>query len=437
MKIRRKGPKFPLYIQILLGMLAGILLGILALQFDTEQFDGTQFIQHWIRPWGQLFIRLLQLIAIPLVFISLVKGVTGLKDISKFSRIGGKTIGIYLCTTVVAVLLGLTLGLIVKPGKLVNQEQVAHLQESYHTLAEEKRVIAEQTQSQGPLAFLNDIVPNNIVSATSDNSKMLQVIFFAIFFGIAILSLPPEKTRPVITLFEGLNDVILKMVDYIILFAPWGVTALMAGLVTDFNGDASIFSALAVYALTVVGAMFILLIVFYPLLVHTFTHLHLKDFIRALYPVQLFAFTTSSSAATLPLTMETVENKLGVSKEVSSFVLPVGVTINMDGTSCYQSIAILFIAQVLGIDLSLSELVTIVAMTVLSSIGTPGIPGGSYVILTMVLTSVGIPAEGLALILGIDRPLDMLRTAVNVTGDATVSTIVNKGTLPQPDNEMN
>lgn len=437
MKIRRKGPKFPLYIQILLGMLAGILLGILALQFDTDQFDGTQFIQHWIRPWGQLFIRLLQLIAIPLVFISLVKGVTGLKDISKFSRIGGKTIGIYLCTTVVAVLLGLTLGLIVKPGKLVNQEQVAHLQESYHTLAEEKRVIAEQTQSQGPLAFLNDIVPNNIVSATSDNSKMLQVIFFAIFFGIAILSLPPEKTRPVITLFEGLNDVILKMVDYIILFAPWGVTALMAGLVTDFNGDASIFSALAVYALTVVGAMFILLIVFYPLLVHTFTHLHLKDFIRALYPVQLFAFTTSSSAATLPLTMETVENKLGVSKEVSSFVLPVGVTINMDGTSCYQSIAILFIAQVLGIDLSLSELVTIVAMTVLSSIGTPGIPGGSYVILTMVLTSVGIPAEGLALILGIDRPLDMLRTAVNVTGDATVSTIVNKGTLPQPDNEMN
>lgn len=437
MKIRRKRPKFPLYIQILLGMLAGILLGILALQFDTDRFDGIQFIQHWIRPWGQLFIRLLQLIAIPLVFISLVKGVTGLKDISKFSRIGGKTIGIYLCTTVIAVLLGLTLGLIVKPGKLVKQEQAARLQESYHALAEEKRVIAEQTQSQGPLAFLNDIVPNNIVSATSDNSKMLQVIFFAIFFGIAILSLAPEKTRPVIALFDGLNDVILKMVDYIILFAPWGVTALMAGLVTDFNGDASIFSALAVYALTVVGAMFILLIVFYPLLVHTFTHLHLKDFIRALYPVQLFAFTTSSSAATLPLTMETVENKLGVSKEVSSFVLPVGVTINMDGTSCYQSIAILFIAQVLGIDLSLSELVTIVAMTVLSSIGTPGIPGGSYVILTMVLTSVGIPAEGLALILGIDRPLDMLRTAVNVTGDATVSTIVNKGMLPQPDNQMN
>ncbi len=431
MEIGKKRLRLPLYIQILLGMMAGIILGILALQFDTARFDGIQFVQYWIRPWGQLFIRLLQLIAIPLVFISLVKGVTGLKDISKFSRLGGKTIGIYLCTTVAAVVLGLTMGLLVKPGKLVNREQVAHLQESYHTLAEEKQLIAEQTQSRGPLAFLNEIVPDNIISATSDNSKMLQVIFFAVFFGIAILSLPPGKTHSVIALFDGLNDVILKMVDYIILFAPWGVTALMAGLVTDFNGDASIFSALAVYAATVVGAMFILLMVFYPLLVHIFTHLHLKDFIRALYPVQLFAFTTSSSAATLPLTMETVENKLGVSREVSSFVLPVGVTINMDGTSCYQSIAILFIAQVLGIDLSLSQLLTIVAMTVLSSIGTPGIPGGSYVILTMVLTSVGIPAEGLALILGIDRPLDMLRTAVNVTGDATVSTIVDKGAQPE------
>lgn len=421
MAIKRKFLKPPLYLQILYGMIAGIGIGIAALQVN-----GATFIQEWVRPWGQLFIRLLQLIAIPLVFISLVKGVTGLKDISKFSRIGGKTIGIYLCTTVAAVLLGLAMGLLVRPGKLVNQEKVAHLQESYHTTVEERKELAEQTRNRGPLAFLEEIVPSNIVSATSDNSKMLQVIFFAVFFGLATLTLAPEKTQAVTALFDNLNDIILKMVDYIILFAPWGVTALMAGLVTDFNGDASIFGALAIYALTVVGALFILLLVFYPLLVHTFTHLHLKDFIKALYPVQLLAFTTSSSAATLPVTMETVEQKLGVSPEVSSFVLPVGVTINMDGTSCYQSIAILFIAQVLGIDLSFSQLFTIVAMTVLSSIGTPGIPGGSYVILTMVLTSVGIPAEGLALILGIDRPLDMLRTAVNVTGDATVCMIVDK-----------
>ena len=420
---KKKKISFPLYMQILAGMIIGVIIGIAAIQVNGEKF-----IQDWIRPWGQIFIRLLQLIAIPLVFISLIKGVTGLKDISKFSRIGGKTVLIYLGTTLVAVLIGLFMGLVVKPGKLVNREQVAHLQENYQSIVEEKKQAAVETHDKGPLHFLNDIVPNNIVSATADNSKMLQVIFFAIFFGIAALAVPADKIAPVIALFDGLNDTILRMVDYIIKFAPWGVAALMAGLVTDFNGDASIFSALGVYALTVVAAMFVLVLGFYPVLIHFFTNIHFKDFIRTLYPVQLFAFTTSSSAATLPVTMETVERDLHVSQEVSSFVLPVGTTINMDGTSCYQSIAILFIAQVLGIDLSLTQLIIIVAMTILSSIGTPAIPGGSYVILTMVLTSVGIPAEGLALILGIDRPLDMLRTAVNVTGDAAVATIVDRST---------
>lgn len=419
-KLKKKF-SFPLYMQIVLGMVAGIVIGIIALKTD-----GIVFIQHWIRPWGQIFIRLLQLIAIPLVFISLVKGVTGLKDISKLSRLGGRTILIYMGTTLVAVLLGLGIGGLVQPGKLVNKEQVAHLQESYQSVVKEKKLEAQQTHDKGPLAFLNDLVPNNIVSATADNSKMLQVIFFAVFFGIAALSIAPAKIAPVLSLFDGLNDIVLRMVDYIIRFAPWGVAALMAGLVTDFEGDASIFSALGVYALTVIAAMFILLLGFYPILIHTFTKIHLKDFIRTMYPVQLFAFTTSSSAATLPVTMETVERDLKVSQEVSSFVLPVGTTINMDGTSCYQSIAILFIAQVLGIDLSITQILIIVAMTILSSIGTPAIPGGSYVILTMVLTSVGIPAEGLALILGIDRPLDMLRTSVNVTGDAMVATIVDQ-----------
>lgn len=418
---KKKTFTFPLYLQILLGMLAGIGIGIIAVYTNGEKF-----VQDWIRPWGQIFIRLLQLIAIPLVFISLVKGVTGLNDIKKFSRLGGKTILIYIGTTFVAVVLGLFLGLIVQPGKLVNREQVAHMQDSYKTIVEEKKQAAEMTHNQGPLAFLYDIIPNNIVSATADNSKMLQVIFFAVFFGIAALTIAPDKEAPVIKLFDGLNDIILRMVDYIIKFAPWGVAALMAGLVTDFGGDTSIFSALAVYALTIVGGMFILVLIFYPSLIHLFTRIHVRNFIRAMYPVQLFAFSTSSSAATLPLTLETVERELKVSEEVSSFVLPVGTTINMDGTSCYQSIAILFIAQVLGIDLSISQLLIIVAMTILSSIGTPAIPGGSYVILTMVLTSVGIPAEGLALILGIDRPLDMLRTAVNVTGDATVASIVDK-----------
>lgn len=420
MKDKQKKWSFPLYLQILSGMIIGIIIGIIALQVQ-----GSQFVKDWLVPWGQLFIRLLQLIAIPLVFVSLIKGVTGLKDISRFSRLGGKTIGIYILTTAVAVMFGLGLGLIVKPGNLVNREQVAHIQDSYQSIVAEKKMEAELVQDQGPLAFLYDIVPNNIISAASDNSHMLQVIFFAIFFGIAALLIDPERVKPVIAVMDGLNDIILKMVDYIIRIAPVGVAALMAGLVIDFGGDITMFGALGVYALTVVAAMFMLILLFYPLLIHFFTRIRIKDFLKAMRPVQLFAFSTSSSAATLPLTLETVEKELKVSEETASFVLPVGTTINMDGTSCYQAIAILFIAQVLGIDLNFTQILVVLVMTILSSIGTPAIPGGSYVILTMVLTSVGIPPEGLALIIGIDRPLDMLRTAVNVTGDATVAAMVD------------
>lgn len=422
MKIKKqKRFSIPMYLQILLGMIIGIAGGLIAFSANGELF-----IQHWIMPWGQLFIRLLQLIAIPLVFISLVKGVMGLKSIRSFSKMGGKTILFYLSTTFVAVIVGIAFGLAVKPGKLVNTSEISHLQESYRVTVEEKKMEAAQTQAAGPLAFLNDIVPNNIVAATADNSRMLQVIFFAVFFGIAALAIPQEKLRFVTGFFDGLNNIIFRMVDYIIMLAPYGVAALMAGLVSGFGGSASIFTALGAYTLTVIVALLLLIVVFYPLLIKLFTKIPLKKFFRSIYPVQLFAFTTSSSAATLPVTMEMVEKELNISEETASFVLPVGTTINMDGTSCYQSIAILFIAQVLGIDLSIQQMLTIIGMTILSSIGTPAIPGGSYVILTMVLTSVGIPAEGLALIIGIDRPLDMLRTAVNVTGDVTVAAIVDK-----------
>lgn len=422
MKERKKRKPFPLYFQILAGMFIGIAIGLIAVSLDGERI-----VQAWIRPWGTIFIRLLQLIAVPLVFLSLIKGVTGLNDIHKFSRLGGKTIFLYLITTAIAVILGLSMGLMVKPGELVNREQVAHIQENYQTIAAEKALEAELAHDKGPLHFLNDIVPDNIVDALSNNSSMLQVIFFAVFFGIAALMIPKDKVKPVLGLIDGLNDIILKMIDYVIRVAPLGVAALMAGLVIDFGGDVSMFGALGVYALTVICSMGILILLFYPVLIHFFSAKKVTDFLKAMYPVQLFAFTTSSSAATLPVTMETVEKELKVSKETASFVLPVGTTINMDGTSCYQSITVLFIAQVIGIDLSLSQILTILVMTILSSIGTPAIPGGSYVILTMVLTSVGIPAEGLALILGIDRPLDMLRTAVNVTGDAAVASIVDKG----------
>lgn len=424
MNQKKKHISIPLYLQILIGMIAGIIIGIIALSVGGEQF-----INHWIRPWGQIFIRLLQLIAVPLVFISLVKGVMSLQDISRFSKLGGKTIVLYLLTTVFAVSIGLGLGLAIKPGTYFNPENAAGMQESYHSVVEEKKLVAEEMKDVGPLNFLNDIIPDNIIAAASSNGKMLQIIFFAILFGVAALSLERKKILPVSHLFDSLYEIILKMVHYIILVAPYGVAALMAGLIVEFSGDVSMFSALAIYTGTVILGMLILMLGFYPTLIHFFSNIKVGYFIRKMYPVQLLAFTTSSSAATLPVTMETVEKDLGVSNEVASFVLPVGTTINMDGTSCYQAIAVLFIAQVIGIDLSMMQILTILAMTVISSIGTPAIPGGSYVILTMVLSSVGIPAEGLALILGIDRPLDMLRTAVNVTGDAAVSGMIEKSRL--------
>jgi Na+/H+-dicarboxylate symporter len=417
----KKRKSFPLYQQILAGMIIGVLIGWLALLLHGERF-----VQYWIVPWGQLFIRLLQLIAMPLIFVSLIKGIIGLENAKSFSRLGMKTILFYLSTTVVAVALGLSIGLIAKPGNIVDKTKIENLQGDYDLFVAEKKQAAEETHERGPLGFLNDVIPNNIVEAASNNSGMLQVIFFAVLFAMAALAVPKEKTKPVVRFFDGLNEIIFRMVDYIVASAPVGVMALMAGLVVSYGGEMSIFIALGAYGLCVAGAILVMAFLFYPLLIRLFSNTPVKKFLRAIYPVQLFAFTTSSSAATLPYTMETVEKELGVSTETASFVLPVGTTVNMDGTSCYQAVAVLFIAQILGIDLSLQQMLTVVGMTILSSIGTPAIPGGSFVILAMVLTSVGIPAEGLALIIGIDRPLDMLRTAVNVTGDAVVSVIVDR-----------
>mgnify|MGYP002143462826 FL=1 len=402
-------------------MIAGIATGMLFISFGQGEV-----VQLWIKPWGNIFIRMLQLIAVPLVLVSLIKGVTGIEDIRRFSQIGLKALLIYTSTTVCAILVGLALVLSVKPGNFVDAAVASQMKESYQHVVNEKMSAAESTSEQGPLSFLNDIVPDNLFAASSNNSKMLQVIFFAIFFGIAAISLPKEKTKAVLKVVDSLYDIILKMVDYIIRFAPYGVFALMAALVADNSSNLSIFAALGMYTLTVIVGLLLLIFVFYPLLVHLFTRIQTKHFIRSMYPVQLLAFTTSSSAATLPLNMETTERDLGISKEITSFVLPVGTTINMDGTSCYQAIAVVFIAQVMHIHLGWSELIAIVLLTTISSIGTPAIPGGSYVILTMVLSSVGIPADGLALILGVDRPLDMLRTSVNVTGDATVASIIDK-----------
>jgi len=409
----------PLYIKILVGMLLGMIAGLLAVYFDLAEFTN-----DWIKPWGSIFLNLLKLIAVPLIFVSLVKGISSLSNISKLSRIGIKTISLYVISTVIAVSFGLLLVNTIQPGNTFPDHKKIELQEKYNATIDLKKDQASELKEESPLKFLVDVVPSNFFKAATDNSKMLQIIFFAILFGVAMVILEEKKVKVVRDFFEGIDAIILKIIDIIMLFAPYGVFALIAGLIVDFSGDIDLFAALGLYAITVVLGLLVMIFIIYPLFLNFFTPVKYTNFYKSISPAQLLAFSTSSSAATLPVTMECVESELGVSNEVASFVLPVGVTINMDGTSCYQAIAAVFIAQVFGVDLDIYDQLIIVVTATLASIGTPGVPGGSIVMLIIVLTSVGIPIEGLALILGIDRPLDMLRTVVNVTGDATVSTIV-------------
>lgn len=422
-----KQKRIPLYIQILIGMAAGILTGILFSQLGLNKT-----VIFWIKPFGDMFIRLLKLVAVPLVIFSLLKGVGNLSDISRLSKMGIKTIIIYLATTISAVCIGLALAFLIKPGNNIDEEKSTQLQQIYQNAVTQKHETATIIQEKAPLEFLTDIVPDNLIAAMGNNGNMLQIILISLLIGIAVVLCGKEQMEPFMKLIDALDTLILKTVDIIMKFAPIGVFALMSGIIADTSGNLSILNALGIYALTVIAGLSILIFIFYPTLIHCFTGIKVKQFFKAMPSVQLLAFSTSSSAATLPLTMEKVEKELNIPNRITSFVLPVGVTINMDGTSCYQAIAAIFIAQVMGIDLGWTEILTLIATTTVSSIGTPGIPGGSVVILMMVLASIGVPPEGMALILGIDRPLDMMRTVVNVTGDATVASIIAAGEPTEP-----
>ncbi len=412
--------KIPLFVQIMIGMAIGIAWGLFAVRFNLEKFT-----LDWIKPWGTIFLKLLKVIAVPLIFVSLVKGISGLSNISKLSSMGLKTLGLYILSTVFAISIGLVLVNIIQPGNTFPDEKKLEYQEKFGATVENNQSTANELRDESPLYFIVDIVPDNIVKAMSDNSKMLQVILFAILFAVSMILLPKDKVKPVKKFISSLNDIILKLIDIIMMIAPIGVFALLAALIVDFSGDTELFTALGLYFLTVVLGLFIMIVAFYPLFLKVFFRkVKFMKFFKAIIPAQMVAFSTSSSAATLPVTMKQVTDEIGVSKGVANFVLPVGVTINMDGTSCYQAIAAVFIAQVFGIDLSFGQQLIIVLTALFASIGSPGVPGGSIVMLIIVLTSAGIPVEGLALILGVDRPLDMLRTAVNVTGDSTVSTII-------------
>jgi len=418
--MRFMSKKIPLYLKIIIGMVIGLLWGILAVQINLIEFTTL-----WIKPWGVIFINLLKLIAVPLVFASLIKGISGLGNIGKLSKLGIKTLLLYVLSMLGSIVVGLAVVNLIKPGNTFPEEKRAEYLEKFSSSVSDKNAAAEKMQEQGPLQFLVDMVPENIFSAASENSNMLQVILFAILIAIAMMLLPEVKVRPFRHVVESINDIILKLIDIIMMIAPYGVFALLAGLIVDFSGDADLFKALGLYFITAVLGLMACIFVFYPIYLKAFIRkVKFSKFIRAIFPIQMVAFSTSSSAATLPVTMKESQEGLGISEEITNFVLPVGVTINMDGTSCYQAIAAVFIAQVFGIDLNLWEQLPILLTALLAAIGSPGVPGGSIVMLVIVLSSVGIPIEGLALILGIDRPLDMLRTVVNVTGDTAVATVV-------------
>lgn len=418
--------KLALHWKILIGMALGALLGVLA---SVMGFTG--FVGDWIKPFGTIFINMLKLMAVPLILITLVKGIASLSDVTKLSRIGGRTLVLYLTTTVFAVSMGLVLVNVFQPGKQFSQEKREEFKAKFAENVSAKEGVAGAVKDSSPLQPLVDIVPDNIFGALSNNGSMLQVIFFAVLFGIALIMIDPKVAQPVKDFFDGLNDTMIKLVELIMLAAPIGVFALLASLVAEFAGNdpgaaLQLFGVLGYYSLVVLLGLFLVAFVIYPILISRFSNLTFREFLKGMGPAQLLAFSTSSSAATLPVTMDCVEKNLGVKNEIASFVLPLGATVNMDGTSLWQAVSAVFIAQAFGIDLSLGAQLGIVATATLASIGTAAVPSAGTVMLVIVLQQAGIPVEGLALILAVDRPLDMCRTVVNVTGDAMVCTLIAK-----------
>ncbi len=411
----------PLHWKIILGMFLGVSFGFLMSNFDQT---GKDIISDWIKPFGTIFINALKLIAIPLILASLIKGISDLKDISKLSKMGGITITTYLITTVIAVSVGLAIVNVVKPGNSISDETRIELLNAYEDDADKKREAAAETKNSGPLQPIIDIVPSNIISAATDNKNMLQIIFFSILFGISMILIPEKKSKPLKDFFDSLNEVILKIIDLIMSFAPYGVFALLATLIVEAP-KWDLLKSLLLYSITLIIGLFSLIVI-YTIAVRLILNKSPNFFFKGILPAQLVAFSTSSSAATLPVTMDRVHNNLKVKKEVSSFVLPIGATINLDGTAVYQAIAAVFIAQTFGLDLSLTAQLGIIVTATLASIGAAAVPSAGIIVLVIVLAQAGIPEAGLALIFAVDRPLDMCRTVVNITGDATVSMIVDK-----------
>ena len=410
-----------LHWKIIIGLLLGTAYGI------ASAFNGwSEFTSNFISPFGTIFLNLLKLIAVPLVISSLITGVASLSDTRKLSRIGLRTILLYVATTAVAVSIGLILVNVLEPGSAIPDSYQETLSNEYIDKAASKKNLADSVQeNRGPLQPLVDMVPSPIFSAASNNSNMLQVVFISIIFGISLIGIDRKFSKPVLEFLKGVNQLIIKLVEIIMYFAPYGVFALIAKTISSVSGDisqiGSLLTALLFYMGVVIVGLFIHMGITYIAILKFFTNISLKHFFKSIGPVQLVAFSTSSSGATLPVTMKRCEKDLGVSKEISSFVLPLGATINMDGTALYQGVAAVFIAQAIGMDLTLADQFVIVATAVLASIGTAAVPGAGIIMLVIILEAINVPSEGIALILGVDRILDMIRTTTNVTGDATIA----------------
>lgn len=423
-----------LHWQIMVALALGILFGVMAVNYSWGGF-----VKDWVSPFGTIFINLLKFVAVPLVLSSLIMGVASLSDMKRLSRMGGKTILIYITTTAFAIVIGLVIVNLVKPGKYVPADMRTQLMESYQSDAESRSDDAAGVKLRGPLQPLVEAVPDNFFGAAASNRNMLQMVFAAVLIGVAIIRLPRSKTEPFLNVVDGLMEIVIELVNMVMLIAPIGVFALIVDAITTLAADSptqviQLLQGLAVYVFAVVLGLLVHVVFVYSSMLKMFTPLTVKRFIQAIGPAQLLAFSTSSSGATLPVTMKQCRNEVGVSEEVSSFVLPLGATINMDGTALYQAVAAVFIAQVYGMDLGLAAQVTIVMTALLASIGTAAVPGAGIVMLVIILQAIEVPAEGIALILGVDRPLDMLRTAVNVTGDSVVATVIatSEGQLNPP-----
>lgn len=413
-----------LHWQIIMGMILGLLYGLL-----SSHFGWIDFTESWVKPWGTIFINLLKMIAMPMILASLVTGVASLSDLTKLSRIGFKTIALYLVTTIIAITLGLILVNVLKPGRSLSPELHKQLKETYASKVKESEEDAVEAKKRAPLDLIVSMVPQNIIDAASNNKNMLQMVFIALLIGIGLVKSDREKTEIVRKFFDAANELILRIVELIMIVAPIGVFAQIAAVISELAGkDPSralrILHALGFYLVVVLIGFVMHMGLVYGGLVKFFTKISVGDFFRAIRKAQLIGFSTSSSAATLPVTMECCEKELDLPEEITSFTLPVGATINMDGTSLYQAVSAVFIAQIMGIDLTLFQQITIVLTCTLASVGAAGVPGAGVVMLVIVLQAINVPVEGIALILGVERIADMFRTVVNITGDAAVTTVV-------------